>query len=174
MIKLYLYNYGGIAPKISSTAFIAPNSVIIGNVEIGDNASIWFSATIRGDVNFIRIGSGTNIQDNSCIHVTRKTHPTIIGNNVTVGHSVTLHGCVLQDNCFIGMKSCILDGAIVEPGAFVAAGAVVTPKKVVKSGELWSGTPARFLRLVTPEENAFITISANNYIQLSREYIKMI
>jgi carbonic anhydrase/acetyltransferase-like protein (isoleucine patch superfamily) len=157
-------------PRVAASAFLAPTSVVIGDVEIEENANIWFHVTIRGDVNFIRIGARTNIQDNSCIHVTRKTHPTVIGQGVTVGHSVTLHGCTLQDGCFIGMKACILDGAVVETGAYVAAGAVVTPGKIVKAGELWAGTPARCMRLVSPEESSFIATSSSNYVQLSREY----
>jgi carbonic anhydrase/acetyltransferase-like protein (isoleucine patch superfamily) len=165
-----LYPYRDQHPRIAPSAFIAPTAVVIGDVDIGEEASIWFHVTIRGDVHFIRIGSGTNIQDNSCIHVTRKTHPTVIGQGVTVGHSVTLHGCTLQDGCFIGMKACILDGAVVETGAYVAAGALVPPGKIVKTGELWAGTPARCMRLMTKEEIDFIPVSAKNYIQLSREY----
>jgi carbonic anhydrase/acetyltransferase-like protein (isoleucine patch superfamily) len=165
-----LYPYRDQMPRVAASAFLAPTSVVIGDVEIEENANIWFHVTIRGDVNFIRIGARTNIQDNSCIHVTRKTHPTVIGQGVTVGHSVTLHGCTLQDGCFVGMKACILDGAVVETGGYVAAGAVVTPGKIVKAGELWAGTPARCMRLVSPEESAFIATSSSNYVQLSREY----
>lgn len=165
-----LYPYRHQSPRVASTAFIAPTAVVIGDVEIGDEASLWFHVTIRGDVHSICIGSGTNIQDNSCVHVTRKTHPTVIGQGVTVGHSVTLHGCVLQDHCFVGMKACILDGAVVETGAYVAAGALIPPGKIVKTGELWAGTPARCMRPLTPQETAFISTSAKNYIQLAREY----
>ncbi len=99
------------------------------------------------------------------------THPTRIGDNVTIGHSATLHGCVLEDACFVGMQACILDGAVVETGAMVAAGSLVTPNKRVKSGELWGGSPAKFLRRLTPEEQAFILISADNYVRLGNEYL---
>lgn len=166
----HLYPYRDQRPRISSGAFIAPTAVVIGDVEVGEDASLWFHVTVRGDVHYIRIGAGTNIQDNSCIHVTRKTHPAVIGQGVTVGHSVTLHGCTLQDHCFIGMKACILDGAVVETGGYVAAGALVSPRKIVKAGELWAGTPARCIRRLTQDEIDFISVSAKNYIQLSREY----
>ncbi len=165
-----LYPYRDQRPRIAPSAFIAPTAVVIGDVEIGEDASLWFHVTVRGDVHSIRIGAGTNIQDNSCIHVTRKTHPTVIGQGVTVGHSVTLHGCTLQDHCFIGMKACILDGAVVETGGYVAAGALVPPGKIVKAGELWAGTPARCMRFLSQDEADFISVSAKNYVQLSREY----
>jgi carbonic anhydrase/acetyltransferase-like protein (isoleucine patch superfamily) len=134
--KHYIFPFQGTKPTISDSAWIAPGAAVIGDVVLGADASVWFNCTVRGDVNYIRIGARTNIQDNTCIHVTRVTHPTLIGANVTIGHSVTLHGCELQDGCFIGMGATILDGAVVESGAYVAAGALVTPGKRVKSGEL--------------------------------------
>ena len=162
--------FRSIRPRLGAQVFIAPNAAVIGDVEIGDAASIWFNCTVRGDVNYIRIGQRTNIQDNTCIHVTRVTHPTLIGSNVTIGHSVTLHGCVLEDACFIGMQACLLDGVVVESGAMVAAGALVTPGKRVKAGELWGGAPARFLRPMTQDEKDFVIISADNYVRLAAEY----
>jgi carbonic anhydrase/acetyltransferase-like protein (isoleucine patch superfamily) len=143
---------------------------VIGEVALGDDSSVWFNTTVRGDVNYIRIGKRTNIQDNSCVHVTRVTHPTLIGSDVTIGHSVTLHGCVLEDACFIGMGATILDGAVVETGAMVAAGALVTPGKRVKAGEVWGGSPAKCLRPMTEAEKEFILVSAQNYVRLAAEY----
>jgi carbonic anhydrase/acetyltransferase-like protein (isoleucine patch superfamily) len=168
--KHYIFSFQGTKPTISDSAWIAPGAAVIGDVVLGADASVWFNCTVRGDVNYIRIGARTNIQDNTCIHVTRVTHPTLIGANVTIGHSVTLHGCELQDGCFIGMGATILDGAVVESGAYVAAGALVTPGKRVKSGELWAGSPAKMLRAVSPEEREFIAVSAENYVRLANQY----
>ncbi|MES2984582.1 MAG: gamma carbonic anhydrase family protein [Pseudomonadota bacterium] len=162
--------YRGITPTIHPDAFIAPGAVVIGDVHIGADSNVWFGCVIRGDVNNIRIGMRTNIQDGSVIHVTRKTGPTTIGSNITIGHKVLLHACTLADDCFIGMGATVMDFATVEPGAFVAAGALVTPKKQVKSGEMWAGNPAKFFRPLSPEEAAFIPVSAQNYVDLSRDY----
>jgi gamma-carbonic anhydrase len=166
-----LLSYRGIIPTIAPSAFVAEGAAVIGDVQVGAHSSIWFNCTVRGDVHHIRIGEHTNIQDNSCIHVTRITHPTIIGSGVTIGHSVTLHGCTLMDDCFIGMGATLLDGVVVESGGMVAAGALVPPNKRVKAGELWAGTPAKFFRALSTEENAFIPISAENYVRLKAEYL---
>jgi len=158
------------SPIISPKAFIASNAIIKGDVEIQDDSGIWYNCAMRGDVNYISIGKRTNIQDGSVIHVTRKTAPTIIGNDVTVGHMALLHGCVLKDCSFVGMKSCVMDGAVVEEYAMLAAGAVLTPNKVIPTGELWSGTPAKFFRKLSEEEMEFIQTSADNYVALAKEY----
>lgn len=171
MTRPLILPFRNIRPKLGDGVFIAPNAAVIGDVEIGADAGIWFNCTVRGDVNYIRIGARTNVQDNTCIHVTRVTHPTLIGSDVTIGHSVTLHGCVLEDGCFIGMQACLLDGAVVESGAMVAAGALVTPGKRVKSGEVWGGSPARFMRPMTQAEKDFIAVSADNYVRLKNEYL---
>ena len=107
----------------------------------------------------------------TCIHVTRKTHPTLIGSGVTIGHHVTLHGCILEDLCFVGMNACIMDGAVVEKGGMVAAGALLTPNKRVKSGELWAGSPAKFFREMTRDERDFVKVSRDNYVRLAGEYL---
>ncbi|MEI7669992.1 MAG: gamma carbonic anhydrase family protein [Pseudomonadota bacterium] len=159
-----------ISPTIAEDAFIAEGAVIIGDVNIGSESNIWYGCVIRGDVNYIRIGERTNIQDGSVVHVTRKTCPTIIGNGVTIGHSVLLHGCTLEDDCFIGMHATIMDGAVVESGAWVAAGALVSPNKRIPKGQIWAGNPARYLRDMKPEEAAFIATSSNNYVMLAAEY----
>jgi carbonic anhydrase/acetyltransferase-like protein (isoleucine patch superfamily) len=162
--------YKGIMPRIAENVFIAPNAVIIGDVTIGKGSSVWFGAVIRGDVMPITIGERTNIQDNSVIHVTRKTGPTTIGSGVTIGHAVMLHACTIEDNSFIGMRATMLDFSVVQEGGMLAAGAVLPPRKIVKSGELWAGSPATLMRPMRDDEQAFIPISAENYVQLAQEY----
>lgn len=162
--------YNGIMPTIHPDAFIAPGAVVIGDVHIGAETGVWFGVVIRGDVNTIRIGSRTNIQDGTIIHVTRKTGPTSIGSNITIGHQVLLHACTLEDDCFVGMGATIIDGVVVESGAFVAAGAVVTPHKRIPKGQMWGGNPAKYMRDLKPEESAFIPVSAENYVKHVHEY----
>ena len=157
-------------PKIASSAYLAPGVVVVGDVSIGAHSSVWFGCVVRGDVNYVRIGTETNIQDGSICHVTRKTHPLIIGDRVTVGHRAVLHGCTLQDECLIGMGAVILDGVIVEAGAMVAAGAVVPPGKVVRRGELWGGNPAKLMRPLKADEVKFLRVSADNYVKLAAHY----
>lgn len=163
----------GVSPTISPKAFIAPGAAIVGDVHIGEDTGIWFGCAMRGDVNKIRIGARTNVQDGTIIHVTRKTDPTIIGDGVTIGHCVLLHGCTLEDNSFIGMRATIMDGAVVESGAMVAAGALVTPGKRVPTGQLWAGSPAKYFRDLTEKDLAFFPISAENYVKHAREYLAM-
>jgi len=167
------YNPKGISPTISPKAFIAPGATVIGDVEIGEDTGVWFGCVIRGDVAIIRIGKRTNIQDGTVIHVTRDTGPTHIGSGVTIGHSALIHAATLEDDCFIGMRATVMDGAVVESGAMVAAGALVTPGKRIPKGQLWAGSPARFFRNLTEEEQAFIPISAENYVKHAREYLTL-
>lgn len=162
--------YKNILPTIAPDAFIAEGAVIIGDVHIGPESGVWFGCVIRGDVNHIRIGARTNVQDGAVIHVTRKTGPTIIGNGVTIGHSALLHACTLEDNSFIGMHATIMDRAVVESGAWVAAGALVSPGKRIPTGQIWAGNPAHYLRDLTPEEKAFIPVSSQNYVDLAKDY----
>lgn len=159
-------------PRIAADAFVAPNAVVIGDVEIGPEASIWFGCTIRGDVHAIRIGARTNIQDNSVVHVTEGRFATHIGANVLVGHGCIIHGCTLRDGCFVGMGSTILDGAVVEEKAMVAAGSLVTPGKVVKSGELWGGRPAKLLRPLSQQEIAGFALAVGHYVDIAKEYLR--
>ncbi len=172
--------YRGILPKIDSSAFVAHNAIISGDVVIGKNSGIWYGCVIRGDVCNVKIGENTNIQDNTVIHVTRANHlanktgnegaPALIGSNVTVGHSAIIHACIIEDNAFIGMGAVVMDLSRVEEYGMLAAGAVLTPRKVVKSGELWAGNPAKFFRNLSEEEKNFIKTSADNYAQLASEY----
>ena len=163
-------DFMGLSPEISDTAFIAASAVISGAVRIGDDCSIWHNVTLRGDANYITVGDGTNIQDNSCVHIDSAQYPTIIGRHVTIGHSAIIHACTLGDYSFVGMGAIVMDGAVVEQGAMVAAGAMVTPGKVVPTGELWSGRPAKKMRDLTDKEQEGLKTSALRYIEFGRAY----
>ena len=158
-------------PKIGQNVWIAPGSWIVGDVEIADDAGIWFNCVLRGDVNNITIGARTNIQDGTVIHVSSTLQGTYIGSDVTVGHSALLHACTIGDAAFIGMQACVMDGAYVESGAMVAAGALVTPGKRVPTGQLWAGSPAKFMRELTPQEKNYIPYSAKHYVDLAKNYL---
>jgi len=162
--------YKGIHPKLHPTVFVVETAVIIGDVEIGEYSSIWFNAVVRGDVHYIRIGDRTNIQDLCMLHVTKDTHPLILGNDITVGHSVTLHGCTIKDRCLIGMGTTILDGAMVGEDCIIGAGALVTEGAVIPPGTLAIGMPAKPKRDLTEKEIARIRQSAQNYIDYARTY----
>lgn len=158
-------------PTIAAGAHIAPNAAIIGAVEIGERANIWFGCVLRGDVAPIHVGANTNIQDGTVVHVSSKPDGrTWIGDNVTIGHMALIHACTLEEGSFVGMKACIMDRAVVETGAWVAAGALVTPGKRVPSGELWAGSPARFLRAVTQEERRYLESLPAHYVRLAEEH----
>jgi len=162
--------YKNITPKLGKDVWVADTATVAGDIEIGDESSVWFGVMMRGDVHEIRIGKRTNIQDNAVVHVTRKVSGTYIGDEVTVGHAAVIHACTIGDRSLIGMGAIILDEAVVEPGAMVAAGAVVPPKKTVPTGQLWGGNPARYMRDLTEEEKAFLPQSAENYVRLAAEY----
>ena len=166
-------------PRIAPDAFVAETAVIIGDVEIGPRASIWFGCVLRGDTNSIRVGAGTNIQDGTIVHCNNAPegkdpeapgYRTTIGANITVGHMAMLHACTLEDGCFIGMRSAVIDGAVIESRAMVAAGAMVTPFKRVRSGELWAGSPAKLMRALSDEEIAGFAYSADHYCRLAESY----
>jgi carbonic anhydrase/acetyltransferase-like protein (isoleucine patch superfamily) len=162
--------FAGKRPIIDASVFLAPGAVVVGDVEIGADASVWFGCVIRGDVNFVRIGARTNVQDATIIHVSRGTHPSVIGAGVTIGHGAIIHGCTIEDGAMIGIGARVLDGARVESGAIVAAGALVPPGKTVKAGEVWAGCPARYLRSVSEAERAFIRDNAPHYARLAARY----
>lgn len=162
--------YRGVLPTIASDAFIADTAVIIGDVEIGAGSSIWFGCVLRGDVNNIRIGRNTNIQDGTVVHVSRTGKGTQIGDGVTVGHLALLHDCRVEDGAFVGMKACLMDGAHLESGAMLAAGGLLTPGKRIPSGELWAGNPAKLLRPLSVAEKEMISNSATHYAALAAEY----
>ena len=162
----------GIVPKIDKSAFLAPTAAVIGDVVIGPEVGIWFGVTIRGDMNFIRIGRRVNIQDGTVVHVDSRKYATHIGDNVTIGHSAIIHACTLQSDCFIGMQACVMDGAVVESRAMVAAGALVTPGKGVKAGQLWAGRPAKHLRECGAEEKELIERVPPEYWALAEKYLQ--
>ncbi|KAK6150637.1 hypothetical protein DH2020_015569 [Rehmannia glutinosa] len=182
-------------PVVEKGAFVAPSASITGDVYVGPSSSIWYGCVLRdlgilclhfyfclkfkvfyaGDANSISIGAGTNIQDNSLVHVAKsnlggKVLPTLIGDNVTVGHSAVLHGCTVEDETFVGMGATLLDGVIVEKHAMVAAGALVRQNTRIPAGEVWGGNPAKFLRKLTDDEIAFISQSAINYANLAQAH----
>ena len=166
----------GIHPTIHASVFVYPNAQIIGEVTLAENASVWCGAVIRGDVNSITVGAGSNIQDLSVLHVSHKTAeepngaPLNIGARVTVGHSVILHGCTIGDECLIGMGSIIMDKAVLEPRVLLGAGSLVPEGKTLQSGYLYIGRPAKQLRRLTEEELAYFNYSANHYIALAKSY----
>ena len=164
----HLFPYHGISPKIGKSVFFASGSKVIGDVTLGDEVSVWYNAVIRADIHYVSIGAGTNIQDGSICHVTRGTHPLVVGSRVTVGHGAILHGCTVEDLTLIGMGAIVLDGAVVRKNALVAAGAVVTPDTEVPSGTLFGGIPGKVLRELTDEERAKFAESAHNYRDLAR------
>ncbi len=158
-------------PKVDPNCFIASNSIVIGDVEINSQSSIWFGTVVRGDVFHIRIGCNTNIQDNSVIHVTTNKYPTLIGNYVTVGHSAILHGCSIKDNALIGIGSIVMDQSEIGAWSIIAAGSVVKPGTKIPSGKLWGGLPAKEIRNVNEKERIWINELSNNYVKLSKEYL---
>jgi len=165
-----LIPYGGVMPTIAPDAFIADNAVIIGNVEIGAGASIWFNVVLRGDLNKITVGPRSNIQDGSIIHVAGMRYPTVIGADVLIGHAVVGEGFVLGDGAFIGMSSTILEGTTIEGGAMLAAKSLLTPRKHIKAGELWGGSPAKFMRQLMPEDTAQMVGSTEGYARHAQTY----
>jgi gamma-carbonic anhydrase len=163
--------FGGKTPKLHASSFVVEDAVVLGDVELGADASIWFGSVLRGDVHLIRIGARTNIQDLSVVHVTGGTHPTIVGDDVTVGHRVVLHGCTVKDRCLIGIGAVVMDGAVVGEEAMVGAGALVPPGMIVPPRTLAIGAPARVRRDLTPEEISFFPRSAASYAARARQYL---
>ncbi|MBI5344169.1 MAG: gamma carbonic anhydrase family protein [Deltaproteobacteria bacterium] len=162
--------YKGISPKLHETVFAVESAQIIGDVEIGEYSSVWFNAVIRGDVNYIRIGKRTNVQDNCSLHVTKDTYPLTIGDDITIGHGVVLHGCTVKDRCLIGMGAVVLDNAVIGEDCIVGAGALVTEGTDVPPGSLILGMPAKVVRSLRPDEVLRIAGSAKNYIGYSENY----
>ena len=163
--------FGGKRPLIATNAFLAENCAIIGDVEIGQESSIWYSVTIRGDVMPIRIGDRTSVQDNTVVHVTSGKFGTTIGSDCTIGHGAIIHACVVEDSCLIGMGSILLDGARIGRGSLVGAGALVTPGTVIPPNSLVLGSPAKVKRTVTDQEREQITYGAAHYVELTRVYL---
>jgi len=155
-------------PVLHDSVFVAPGARIIGDVEIGADASIWYNVVIRGDVHWIRVGRETNVQDGSVLHVTEGQHPLLIGNEVTIGHMAMLHGCTVKDRALIGIGAIVLDGAVIGKEAFIAAGALVTPGVVIPPRTMCMGRPAKPVRELRPEELEGLKSSASHYVEMAR------
>jgi len=154
MTQPNLLPYKGIYPKLGARVFIAPTATVIGDVEIEDDVSIWFGCVLRGDVNVIRVGARSNIQDGTVVHVAKDTVGTYIGADVTIGHMALLHACTLEDRAFVGMRATVMDLCVIEKGGMLGAGALLTPGKRIGAGQLWTGSPAKYLRSLTPADLA--------------------
>ena len=163
--------FQGIKPTVPKSCFIETTAVVIGDVVLGEDCSVWFNAVIRGDVHSIRIGARTNVQDLCMLHVTHDTHPLVIGNDVTVGHRVILHGCTIKDRVLVGMGAIIMDGTVIGEDSVVGAGALVVEGTVVPPKSVILGSPARVRRAVSDKELAWIKESAENYLKYARQYL---
>jgi carbonic anhydrase/acetyltransferase-like protein (isoleucine patch superfamily) len=170
--------FQGISPVLGEGTYVDEAATVIGDVVLGDDVSIWPGTVVRGDVNYIRIGARTNVQDGTIIHVTHDGpygkpggFATVIGEDVTIGHAAVIHACVIEDACLIGMGATILDGAIIKKNGFVGAGALIPPGKVVESGELWLGNPAKCVRKLSEKEIEQLYYSAKHYMRLKDKYL---
>lgn len=166
-----IYALENVKPSIAEDAFVAPSADIIGDVHIKSRASIWFNCVLRGDGHKITIGTGSNLQDGTVVHITTGQHETYVGDNVLVGHSALLHGCHLEDNSFVGFAAQVMDGCVIEKGAMLAAGSLLTPGKRIPEYQLWAGRPARFVRVLSAEEQAYNHAGVMNYQNLASYYL---
>lgn len=166
-----LDSFLGRAPRVGHEVYVASTAAVVGDVTLGDHASIWFGASLRGDVHWIWIGEGSNVQDNATVHVSRGTHPCHIGRSVTVGHNAVVHGCTVHDDVLIGMGAVVLDGAVIGAGSLVGAGALVTMNTVVPPRSLVVGQPARVVRPLTDDEVERNHANAEHYVRMSRMYL---
>lgn len=171
-----LISFNGKTPRVHPTAFVAPGVQLIGDVEIGPEASIWYNCVLRADVNRIRVGARSNIQDGTVVHCDSprpdrpEGYPTIIGEDVLIGHMAMIHGCILHDGAFVGLGAIVMDGGEIEGGAMLAAGAMLTPGKRIPAGQLWAGRPAKFLRDLTEEQIAANRFGVTHYQHLAQEH----
>jgi carbonic anhydrase/acetyltransferase-like protein (isoleucine patch superfamily) len=165
-------SYKGISPRIADTCYTDPSAQIIGDVTLGEHSSVWMNAVLRGDVHYIRIGSNSNVQDCSVLHGMRDKHPVELGDWVTVGHSVTLHGCKIGNRCLIGMGSVILNNAVIGEGCIIAAGTVIPENTVVEPGSLWMGVPGKFRKKLGDADQEMILRYARNYLDYKMQYLK--
>lgn len=163
--------FGGVLPRVHASAFIDDSAQVIGDVEIGEESSVWMCAVLRGDVHWIRVGRRSNIQDGSIVHAMTGTHPTSIGDNVTIGHAAVIHGCTIEDQCLIGMGAILLNGAHVGTGSVVAAGALLVENMKVPPKSLVMGSPAKVKRLLTQAEGAEIQLYADRYVGYRLDYM---
>ncbi len=173
-----LRSFGGHTPKLGERVLIDPSAVVLGEVELGDDVSVWPGAIIRGDMHWIRVGARTSVQDGCVLHITHASDynpggwPLSIGSEVTIGHNATLHGCTLGDRILVGMGAVVMDGAVVESDVVIAAGALVTPGKTLESGYLYAGAPAKQRRPLSDKEMSYFSYSAANYVRLKDRHIE--
>jgi carbonic anhydrase/acetyltransferase-like protein (isoleucine patch superfamily) len=165
-------SYKGIVPTIPDSCYVDPSAQIIGDVELGEHASVWMNAVLRGDVHSVRVGSHSNIQDCCVLHGMKEQYGVFVGEYVTVGHSVTLHGCAIGDRCLIGMGSIILNGAWIGAGCIIAAGTLIPEKTVVEAGSLWMGSPGKFRRMLDEKDQEVILRYAKNYLGYKDAYLR--
>jgi gamma-carbonic anhydrase len=165
-----VFSLNGVTPRIAPDAFIAPTAAVIGDVEIGAETGIWFHCLVRGDLNTIRIGARTNIQDATVIHIDSGAFSTTIGDDVTVGHNAVIHACTLKNRAFVGIGATVLDGAVIEEGGMLGAGGLLTPGKVIGPNELWTGAPAKLRRVMDAEERRKFDRNAVVYLELARRF----
>lgn len=163
----------GRSPRFDDSNYIAPTAAVVGDVTLGTEASIWFGASLRGDVHWIEIGARSNVQDCAVVHVSRETHPCKIGRGVTIGHTAIVHGCTVEDDCLIGMGAVVLDGAVIREGSIVGANALVTMNTVVPPRSLMLGSPAKVVRQLTEEEVAHNKANATHYVRMSKMYLRL-
>jgi carbonic anhydrase/acetyltransferase-like protein (isoleucine patch superfamily) len=163
-------DFNNISPKLNERVYVADTALVIGDVEIGEDSSVWFGSVLRGDVNYIRIGARTNIQDMTMVHVSGGTHPTVLEDEITVGHRVTLHGCHVESRCLIGIGAVLLDGVRVGDNSLVAAGSLLTPGTIIPPRSMVMGSPAKVKRELTDDEIAFLDRSWQNYTRLKEQY----
>ncbi len=166
-----LWSLDGVSPEVDPTAFVAPTATVIGRVRLGPHSSVWFGCVLRGDTNRIVVGARTNVQDLSVLHVNpRATHACLVGDDVTIGHNAIVHACTLEDGAFVGMGAIVLDGAVIERGGMLAAGALLAPNKRIGPNELWAGSPARLLRVMSAEERAGFDLNAVSYVERGAQF----
>ncbi len=165
-----LLPFEGQRPRIHPTAWVAPTAVVIGDVEIGEESSVWYHCVLRGDTNIMRIGARTNVQDGSILHLNAGAEPLIIGDDVTIGHACIVHACTLKNRAFVGMGATVLDRAVIEEGGMLGAGGVLTPGKVIGPNELWMGSPAKLVRVMDAAERARFDRTAPNYVALAKRH----
>jgi carbonic anhydrase/acetyltransferase-like protein (isoleucine patch superfamily) len=165
-----LLPFEGKLPVIHPEAWIAPTAVVIGDVEIGPESSVWYNSVLRGDTNYIRIGARSNIQDGTIVHLNAGAEATVIGDDVTVGHACIIHACTLKNRAFVGMGATVLDRAVIEEGGMLGAGGLLTPGKRIGPNELWAGAPARLVRVMDAEERARFDRTAAHYVELAKRH----
>jgi carbonic anhydrase/acetyltransferase-like protein (isoleucine patch superfamily) len=171
-VRVMIRSYKGITPKIPASCYVDESAQIIGDVILGEHASVWMNAVVRGDVHEIRIGANSNVQDCSVLHGMKEKYGVYLGEYVTVGHSVTLHGCMVEDRCLIGMGCVVLNGARIGAGSILAAGTLIPEKTIVEPGSLWMGSPGKFRRKLEEKDQQMILMYANNYLGYKESYSK--